>query len=254
MVDEAQFFMQTNEAQPCATPPRCAVVSNNVDTNGFRAIVGVFVGGTARFERTFFEGNQAGSLLTASGAGSLIQGESLQLWNNRVRSVLSATIDGAIGLDFTTAARNSYDDGARGLVPARMATVNGEGSIDVDASVLVDSMGAVGLPGQVTGDCLLLDTDTGWTLTNSLVGADPRFAVPASGDLHLRSDSPAIDYCSEPSGTIPVLDLDGQARGFDNPWIVNLSGTYDLGADESYAEFLFRDGFESGDTGAWTGE
>jgi parallel beta-helix repeat protein len=70
---------------------------------------------------------------------------------------------------------------------------------------------------------------------------DPRFADAANADYHLLDGSPAIDNGS--STGAPVVDFDGSPRPF--------GAGHDIGAFE-YGPSLFADGFESGDTGAWS--
>jgi hypothetical protein len=61
--------------------------------------------------------------------------------------------------------------------------------------------------------------------------ADPGFAAPARGDLHLRAGSPAVDRCFN-AGAVPI-DLDAELRGVDATDVPNPAGrTWDAGADE----------------------
>ncbi len=72
----------------------------------------------------------------------------------------------------------------------------------------------------------------------------------AAGNLRLRLDSPAIDSCNEEVYAPVYLDLDLEQRGFDFASIPNILGPYDRGADEVLP--LFADGFESGNSSAWS--
>ncbi len=54
---------------------------------------------------------------------------------------------------------------------------------------------------------------------------------------------------------VPVdEDIDDEGRGFDDTTITNNHGPFDLGADEFLGDpdSIFSDGFESGDTTAWS--
>jgi hypothetical protein len=84
-------------------------------------------------------------------------------------------------------------------------------------------------PGQLCGD----DCQVG----------DPLWVDPATGDFHLQAGSPAVDHGS--SSLAPADDFEGTTR----PQGLG----YDIGADElGDAGAIFADGFESGDTAAWS--
>jgi hypothetical protein len=65
--------------------------------------------------------------------------------------------------------------------------------------------------------------------SNVLLTSNPGFTDAASGNYHLRPDSPAVDFSSTTAG---FLDLDGQSRGVDLPAVPNRFGPRDLGAYE----------------------
>ena len=86
-------------------------------------------------------------------------------------------------------------------------------------------------------------TGTGLVATNESWG-DPRFMATGGEGYHIDLTSPARDAASD-AGV--ALDMDGEAR--PNPATM----VPDLGADEWSDRFdIFSDGFESGDTGAWS--
>lgn len=80
------------------------------------------------------------------------------------------------------------------------------------------------------------------------VTGDPRFVDAASGDYHLRLDSPAVDYAGGLGGT----DLDGYPRDVDLAAHPNQFGPRDLGAYERQSDYacddaadaLFCNGFD----------
>lgn len=75
----------------------------------------------------------------------------------------------------------------------------------------------------------------------SNVNVPPGLVAP--GDVHLAAGSDLVDAGSCPDA--PAVDVDGEPRP--------LGAGCEIGADEVDGESLiFRDGFESGDTGAWS--
>ena len=75
---------------------------------------------------------------------------------------------------------------------------------------------------------------------------DPRFADAASGNYHLQTTSPAVDY----AGGVGGFDLEGNPRDVDLPQAPNAFGPRDLGPYERQlacagADTIFCDGFEA---------
>lgn len=69
--------------------------------------------------------------------------------------------------------------------------------------------------------------------TSSVFIEEPMFVDPESGDYHIKSSSPAVDMCN--AIVLPqdlYHDQDGDVRGQNLPWITNLYGAFDAGADE----------------------
>jgi hypothetical protein len=87
-------------------------------------------------------------------------------------------------------------------------------------------------------------TGSGVDTGSNLIGVDPHFVNPAQLDYRLQIGSPAVDAGDNaPPGGLGASDLDG------NPRVVG--GTVDIGCYEWTTE-IFSDGFESGDTAAWS--
>lgn len=88
------------------------------------------------------------------------------------------------------------------------------------------------------------DSGTGVDTGSNLIGVDPLFIDPLSLDYHLMPGSPAFDTGdNSPPGGLGATDFDGRPRIAD--------GTVDKGIFEGLIVILI-DGFESGDTSAWT--
>jgi hypothetical protein len=88
------------------------------------------------------------------------------------------------------------------------------------------------------------DSGTGVDTGSNLIGVDPMFVDPTDLDYHLRAGSQAFDAGdNSPPGGLGTTDFDGRPRIAD--------GTVDIGIFEGLIVILI-DGFESGDTSAWT--
>jgi len=88
------------------------------------------------------------------------------------------------------------------------------------------------------------DFGNGVDAGSNLIGVDPLFVDPSELDYHLMPGSVAFDAGDNtPPGGLGSTDLDGRPRIAD--------GTVDIGVFEGPIVILI-DGFESGDTSAWT--
>ena len=95
-------------------------------------------------------------------------------------------------------------------------------------------------------DCVFLSEQA--SLTGNigvLLLSDPGFVDAANGDYHLSANSDAIDLCDESlfDGS-SYNDLNGHARGHDDPIVNNFLGPYDAGAYESNNDLIFKNTFE----------
>ncbi len=100
-----------------------------------------------------------------------------------------------------------------------------------------------------SADCMLARSLPGAT-TGPTIFDDPLFVDPNNDDYHLSPASPAIDVCADlltPLG-INLLpehkDIDYQERGIDFAGRQDVSGPYDIGADEYY-DVIFANSFEN---------
>ncbi len=77
---------------------------------------------------------------------------------------------------------------------------------------------------------------------------DPEFIDRANQNYHIDAvNSPAVDLCNDDHTAqfFTFLDTDGEVRGFDDPFVTNVSGSWDAGADETLAnDLIFEDQFE----------
>jgi len=79
----------------------------------------------------------------------------------------------------------------------------------------------------------------GWP-GNENLDADPLFVGIATGDLHLRIDSPAVDRGDPTAPVLGSVDIDGEARVIDGDRTGG--GRVDIGADEMRPEIAARFG------------
>ncbi|MCH9647325.1 MAG: hypothetical protein K0U98_03740 [Deltaproteobacteria bacterium] len=249
------FSLNRSPVNDCPNPPRCSVISRNQltfpgDNEG--SALYVRNGGQAELFRVFIEENsgfnRAGQAIHVEDDNTTILLHSVQIWNNRTQAAMSATGSAALSGAYVSVARNNWLVAGESFLPSFGASASGGADVTLVTSILTDTRG---YSGDVVGDCLIVDDDNNLTAFNTLVGVDPGFQDPASGDLHLRSTSPALDYCDDSYPPIGS-DIDLQSRGNDNPLEPNLLGPYDLGADENTdSPLIFADGFESGNTSSW---
>ncbi len=162
---------------------------------------------------------------------------------------------GAANLTHCTFARNSVS--AQPLTGQAIALAGGSGPVDlnVDYSIIADHTDFATAQAiyVATGNTINLNrglfagngTDVGGPgavmgLGTMISAGDAGFLSPGSPDhdYHILHSSPAID---EATGSVTFIDIDGDER----------DSLPDIGADE-FGASVFSDGFESGDTSAWS--
>ena len=162
---------------------------------------------------------------------------------------------GAANVTHCTFARNSVS--APPLTGQAIALAGGSGPVDLnlDYSIVADhtDFAAAQAIYVATGNRINLNrglfagngTDVGgpgtvMELGTMISAGDAGFLSPGSPDhdYHIFHSSPAID---EATKSVTVIDIDGNER----------DSLPDIGADEFHAS-VFSDGFESGDTSAWS--
>jgi hypothetical protein len=124
-------------------------------------------------------------------------------------------------------------------------------AVNVTNSVFADAVPVFALtPGTSrTAACLVVADASGLDGVPDVVVDDPGLVDPAAGDVHLRTDSPAVDACLA-TPLLATTDADGTPRGTPASPTAG-ERRYDAGADELGSGADFSDGFESGDFRAW---
>jgi len=251
----ATFEMHRVE-DSCGFDPRCSVLSDNVATaNGaLGGGVAVHTGALADVRQTYLEGNSSdfGAAGSVDGAGSRLFLESDVLAENVGNDILTTVSGGHLWAAFVTGAYNTAPSMNQ---VAFYTTGSSTDMVEIYSSVVYEPEGPVYGGGAVGAthvlDCLVVANDFGLPAASTRVSeADPDFVDPSGDDYHLSQSSPAVDYCDTAFAAPSDRDIDQQIRGHDASGIPSLHGIQDLGADELRG--LFADGFESGDTSAWS--
>lgn len=247
----------------CFNPARCSSLSNNQVTQGNSAVPGAAAwaesGADIEIYQTFVEGNSVsatsdnGSVLYATGAGSTLTVEGLQLWNNLEADALFEGASGAhVQIAFVTASRNVHN----GSPVTSPLALSGGSTATVNSSIFYPNLPFIVLDSSSISevDCVIVSNTTGIG-GSFVVTSDPLFVGSTVGNLRLQLASPAIDFCDTAQYVPQHDDRDHEARGFDLAVNANGSpgvsgGIYDLGMDE--VRPLFADGFGTGSASAWS--
>lgn len=207
------------------------------------------------------------TLLYVSGSTGELQLENLAIWGNWAASLIRAEAGATVVGGYLSSARNRFQESSIPPLPPPPAEDSTIAVIDAEAefysSIFWDHGGfSVAGGASLVADCLLVSTLEGVEGGTFVTVANPQFANPDGGNLHLPSISPAVDYCDEVVYPFPGgPDGDGEPRNVDHPSNPDGSpgvagGRFDIGYDEVQASSseIFSDGFESGSTGAWDSE
>ena len=242
----------------CYEPGRCNQIIDN-EANNRGGAVYALDGGQVDVGISYIQGNRAdfgtagyvagtdarmdieGSVITGNGdSGS---GNFSDIFVFRANGVSSTNT--VLNLAFNTIADNNAITSAVDNVQARTEL---RSSIVHDASS--GNVYSSSSPTTDIFDCVMVHEDA------SIIGSgggfqvnvdDPEFIDRVGGDFHINATtSPALDYCDGLATTPDYADIDLEQRGFDDPGVSNISGPFDVGADETYAnDIIFEDDFES---------
>lgn len=232
----------------CKNDTHCNEIYDNragID-NSLGGAISMKSGSTAFIGNTHFEENEAdfGNAIYLLDANTEITVEGSSFYRNIAAGDRDGTyvIRGFTGtkatIAFSSFKNNNANTSTFGFYQADLTL----------AGVIVhDSTGTPVLSGSqstVTNYCILAhdtSTLTGFNLIQSI----PSPYVEASGNnIHLKSDTLAIDACDTSAYSPVFKDTDQQNRNFDTA-TPNLDGAYDMGADEYWAdEIIFKDGFD----------
>lgn len=191
-------------------------------------------------------------------AGAQLELDGVLIARNQAVRLFESTGGSTVLGQYVTSALNSYTVGGSQVDPW-VAIADG-GTVGFYSSIFDDSKGFQALSGgAVDADCLLVDSATGLSAGTYWIGV-PQFVNAAGGDLRQVAGSPGVDFCDEqlvpwPGSTDVELDpRGGDISGNPNGSPGIAGGLYDVGFSESppSSNLIFVDGFESGNTGAWS--
>ncbi|MCX7554924.1 hypothetical protein OS175_13675 [Marinicella sp. S1101] len=246
-------FTVERQVGGCWNKDRCnhIIANTSGDDSGRGGAFYVSDGGVLNIRQSYLEENRAdfGTAIYATGQTAAVFVES-SIFNDNGDGgidgfsdfgVISAFDGAATDLRHVTIADNESASSVFGVGPT------GDSSLTLLNSIVHDP-GSGNLFGPDNGpisiNCLIAHEANSY-LGGQVSVLDPGFVDRLAGDFHLSSDSFAIDLCDGIALT-QLLDIDVEARGWDDPTQINASGTHvlDAGADESYAnDIIFADSF-----------
>lgn len=237
----------------CIDAQRCTRLSGNTLTTAGEGIAAYAENGaTIELLQTWIEGNAGagdlGFLLYATGAGTEMELEGVQLWDNGSVSLFESRDGASLVAAFATAAGNR--DGSGGQ--PRLLQASNSATAQFYSSILRETSGSSLSSGAAVtaADCLILDAIGDLPGPTFSMAADPLFRDLGSGDLRPRGESPAVDYCDTTEYSPVHYDLEHKPRGYDSAGAADNLGPFDLGGFEIHE--LFSCGFEQGDTSCWS--
>ena len=255
LADHATAYFSQPNVWRCGDSRRCTSLSANTAGEGGAA----YVGGSAGLQatNTYLENNVSTlrhSVASLAGA-SFFRATNVVLAANR--GVAPIGIAGSSGTSFSF--ENVTVAGNLDTGPSFFALNGSNAAISIVATAFSQSGtlfagGPAGFSPRL--DCVmasssLLASVPAAAQVRAVVAGDPRFESARLG-YQLQIGSPAIDFCDTAPLTGILWDIEGDRRLLDDPSKPNqpTGGARDLGADEMVR--IFADGFESGNTAAWS--
>lgn len=206
-------------------------------------------------------------LLYAEGSSAILTLENLEIRNNEATALIEATDGATVVGSYLSTARNTFETGGDTFF-SYISVTGTDTTASFYSSIFWDHGGffQAGPSPFLRLDCLMLNTDFGTEfadVSNFVLVDNPQYYNADSGDLRIPPTSPAVDFCDEAAIPVPgAPDFEDEPRGVDHP--LNPNGSpgvpgqlFDIGFDEvqpgDTGEVpIFADGFESGNTSAWT--
>lgn len=247
--DSALFFVRRNSKE-CWNRARCNLFSENLSiTSGLGGAVYNQSSSNVEISGAFFEDNSAdvGAAIYTLGSGAntkLIN----SVFNHNGGSSVSAYAGSYLIRTFSSARTEIYHTTiADNIVNDAILGIAGDTELILQNSIIQGTGNVINTTSQGVSSvsCLVaheLDSFITPPSGQSVATPTPDFENPSNRDYHLTGFSMAIDRCAV-SSLMTSSDIDYEARPWDDS-IPNLGGSYDAGADESYAnDIIFKNGF-----------
>ena len=202
--------------------------------------------GFINISSSYFEENvgSTGSVLYAFGSNSHNNFESSVFNRNNTTGnddfVIRAAVSSNVEISHSTFADNFISNSSVfGITIDSELRLMSSIVHETDGNVLNDS------PGTVVIDCLMAHETSTFTGTNIFLD-DPEFVDRENRDYHLDiNSSPAIDVCDTSISNIHFRDIDYDEFGTDDIDVNDISGPFDIGADEAvFSDIIYKNGFE----------
>ncbi len=260
-VNSARFNMRRLDTA-CWDNDKCSSLSHNtIDTaHGTGAAGFVYNKSQANISRTFIDKNQAEntSIIVVDSVGSLFLEGNLITRNgpwNQVSSAQLFRLEGANGLassvnfNYNTLTNNNAFSVFDIIGTTSQHWLYIYNSIIRDQGDIVSKVG--GIDPNLRVGCNYVHEIASFAdavINVDNFNLDPGFVDAANRDYHVLPGSFSKDLCDEATIQSYYAGLNGNARGYDDPTIPNLRGSYDAGAYEgsvqNTGEALFSNGFE----------
>ncbi len=250
LMNNAEFNMERTN-RDCWDLVLCNEISSNKSSSN-NGIGGAIYNNNSkvRIYNTYFDSNQAdtGTVIYSVGSNASNRLISNTFFNNGNAGVSNFTnkfvfraYNGAkFSVYYSTFADNHADT---------LFGIRGTGSLlSLNSSIVHDptSGNILNLDGGTSLiNCVMAHEVT--TISGNLLSLNnPHFVNRVTGDLHLKPNSPAIDYCNDLLVSEYARDMDFSERGLDDPETIDnfANSFFDIGADEKKSDIIFSNGFE----------
>lgn len=192
--------------------------------------------------------------------GSVLNIDGLGVSRNEVTRLFQLKESSIMNAAYVTTSLNEYPT-ASGTGEPWAVLLEGGSTLDVRNSILAEMKGIHSSGGStVSASCLLVDTGNGMPAGSYVVGVADFVDAP-NGNILQNPSSWGVDMCHDDGFSHTAdRDISNNSRPVDNASNPNGSpgqagGIFDAGLHEvqgNVSQSIFADGFESGDTSAWS--
>lgn len=214
-------------AVECGAGATCNSISRNVDNSASGPLFAAESNAVINLERAAIQSNRGGQIVFAS--GGVFTARNALFTNDSAQGVpFFDDSQGAMKLDGCTIANNLIGTN-------QLFLLEPGGRLDIVSTLIAATTGlTVNRQGGTLNVQDVIAPEIASLTTNALGGnvlqvADPKFVDAFSGNYHLLSSSPAVDFAASSD---LASDLEGRPRGVDLVPAPNRAGGFDIGAYE----------------------